>query len=362
MPWSPRQSQIAGTAFTASYCGKISRETRHYMLSLNAQPTKLTELSWLMDVAETSQPVTEMSPIWVRHGTISHGPLTSHPEQHPYCELGTTLAGTMVAMVEGEEAERLPGDIFLVGPGVPHWAKIKQYPLKYISVCFLPRLLIDWGPQSDGAKILRRFTLSHTLNQRLVRPPEDLRQRLAGFFEAMVREFQQNQFGREIRLRTLLMEQFVVILRWEQASGSLVRESEGVEWRPIHKTLQYLREHYAEPIYAEAVARAAGVSMSRLKILFHQALGISWVKYLQGYRVRRAAALLSQPGVSVTEAAYSVGFESISHFNATFRSCMNVCPTLYQTHRAMNPTEDFHREMLVRRCPRAMPPSALVVA
>ena len=103
----------------------------------------------------------------------------------------------------------------------------------------------------------------------------------------------------------------------------------GADWRPILRTLQFLREHYAEPIYACDVARAAGVSESRLKVLFHDALGLSWVKFLQGYRIHRAAAQLHESGHNVTEAALAVGFESLSHFNATFRSFMGASPKDY---------------------------------
>ena len=102
-----------------------------------------------------------------------------------------------------------------------------------------------------------------------------------------------------------------------------------MDWRPVHKTLAHLRDHYTEPIYAKDVARAAGISESRLKLLFQKALGISWVKYLQGYRIHRAAALLSESTYNVTEAALAVGFESLSHFNATFRSFMGVSPKHY---------------------------------
>ena len=77
------------------------------------------------------------------------------------------------------------------------------------------------------------------------------------------------------------------------------------------------------------VARAAGQSESRLKGLFQEALGLSWVKYLQGYRIHRAAALLNESGYNVTEAALAVGFESLSHFNATFRGFMGVSPKHY---------------------------------
>jgi len=73
-------------------------------------------------------------------------------------------------------------------------------------------------------------------------------------------------------------------------------------------------------------ARATGLSESRIKILFRYALNLSWVKYLQGYRIHRAAALLCEGRLNVTEAALEVGFDSLSHFNETFHSFMGVSP------------------------------------
>lgn len=74
---------------------------------------------------------------------------------------------------------------------------------------------------------------------------------------------------------------------------------------------------------------AAGVSESKLKLLFREALSMTWVKYLQGYRIHRAAALLNEGGHNLTEAAMTVGFDSLSHFNVTFRSFMGVSPKDY---------------------------------
>ncbi|MCL5098318.1 MAG: AraC family transcriptional regulator [Candidatus Omnitrophica bacterium] len=300
------------------------------MIPLSLRATKPLELAWLSDVTESLKPASELCPIWVRHGTIYSGSPAPPPERHPYCGMGINLEGTVVTFVERQKAERLPGDIILVGPGVPHWSRITRYPLKFITVYFLPSVLIDLGPQSDGPEVLRRFTVKQTLSERLVRPPKVLRQRLTRWFEEIRDEFERKQFGREIRLRTLLMEQLVELLRWEQRMGRKLGKAEDTEWQPVSKIFRYLREHYTEPIYAENLARAVGVSESRLKILFNKAVGMSWVKYLQGYRIHRAAALLSEPGSNVTEAAFAVGFESLSHFNATFHSFMGVSPTIYQ--------------------------------
>ncbi len=300
------------------------------MKPLIARPTRPPELSWLLEVTESRQPLSEDSPIWVRHGEVREGPPTPHPERHPYCEFGIVLEGKGVSLVEREEAWRMPGDLFLLGPGIPHWGRIKTFPLRYITVFFLPAVVIEMDPAKDGLRILRRFTARQSLATRLVRPERSLLTRLVPRFQDMTTEFGQRRFGREIRLRTLLMEMIVLLLRWEESHGVTIgSDSLNVDWRPVQKTLAFLRDHYTEPVYAREVARAAGVSESRLKTLFQEALGLSWVKYLQGYRIHRAAALLSESTYNVTEAALAVGFESLSHFNATFRSFMGMSPKHY---------------------------------
>jgi AraC-like DNA-binding protein len=61
------------------------------------------------------------------------------------------------------------------------------------------------------------------------------------------------------------------------------------------------------------------------------------VKYLQGYRIHRAAALMNEGKHNVTEAAMTVGFDSLSHFNVTFRAFMGVSPTHYGDAKVKTP-------------------------
>jgi AraC-like DNA-binding protein len=229
--------------------------------------------------------------------------------------------------VENEKAHSRPGDVLLLGPGVPHWGTIHRYPLRFVTIYFLPWVPIEMGPESDGIRVLRRFTARQTLADRLLRLPRPMLMRLTAWFQEVVTESEGHQVGREIRLRTLLMELLVTILRWEQNQGRNIGGAELEEdWRPLMKTLHFLRTHYSEPVYARDVARAAGLSESRLKQLFQQALGMSWVKLLQGYRIHRAAALLNESGYNVTEAALAVGFDSFAHFSKIFRAFMGVTP------------------------------------
>jgi len=51
------------------------------------------------------------------------------------------------------------------------------------------------------------------------------------------------------------------------------------------------------------------------------------VEYFQVFRLHRAKELLADPGVSVKEAAYRVGFKNVSHFSRAFKKLFRVNPS-----------------------------------
>jgi len=297
-------------------------------MDIKASPTSIPDLSWLSEVRESGPRLSPAAPISTRHFVVGSGPALPHPETHPYCELGLHLGGSGIELVGREQAVRETGDVFLAGPGVPHWFKITRYPLVGTAIYFLPSVLCDVGPERDGLHILRRFTARQSLECRLIRPSPSLRRRLVAGFKEIHREFEtRGGFGTQIRLHTLLMDMLVDIVRWERRTGrGLTEAASPPKWQQVNHALHYLREHFAETIYARDVARAIGVSESRLKVIFREALGVPWSRYVQGYRIQRAVGLLGTTDQSVTEVALSVGFESLSHFNATFRAFMGASP------------------------------------
>ncbi|MCL5097627.1 MAG: AraC family transcriptional regulator [Candidatus Omnitrophica bacterium] len=292
-----------------------------------AHSGKLSNLSWLVEVRELSQPLSELRPIWVQQGIIETDAQHPLPQQHPFCELNLTLSGQGPLFLGKEEAYRRAGDLLMLGPGVPHWGKLDEGPVRFLTVYFLPSLLLEFGPETDGIRFLRRFTAKQSLQERVVCPTPELRSRLTGLFIDIAAEFAGERLGREFRLRSILMELLTELLRWEELEGRTVAGLGDVtDWRFIHKALLYLRIHFAEPVYERDVAAAAGVCQSRLREIFRQTLGMSWVRYLQIYRIHQAAALLSQPDSNVTEAALSVGFDHLGHFNRLFRLFKGTSP------------------------------------
>jgi AraC-like DNA-binding protein len=290
---------------------------------------RAVDLAWLAEAEESRQPLSARTPIWVRRTFLPAGPLKCRPEYHPYCEVCIYLSGASVQYAGRYKFHRTPGDVFLAGPGLPHYGIITQ-PVTTSIVYFLPEVLLHLDPQGDGARLLHRFTAQSTKASILVRPAPAVFQSMAAKFAEMFAEFEKNQFGSKLKLQGLLVQALVELLRWELDHGRGANHLDAPEpWAPVERALQYLREHFTDRVYAQQVAEAAGVTEPQLRRLFQTTLGTSWVHYLQRYRVHRAAALLFEPDRTVTETAFAVGFEDLGHFISVFRQHLGCSPSQY---------------------------------
>jgi two-component system, response regulator YesN len=110
---------------------------------------------------------------------------------------------------------------------------------------------------------------------------------------------------------------------------------EGVQCGPTHpnirRALTYITEHFTEPITLADVARAARLSRFHFCRLFHQETTVPFHDYLQELRIARAKILLADRYLRVSEIAYAVGFNDLSHFDRTFRKVVGCSPTSYRT-------------------------------
>lgn len=80
----------------------------------------------------------------------------------------------------------------------------------------------------------------------------------------------------------------------------------------------WLREHFREDLDLHAVARHVGCAPHYLSRLFKQHSGKTLSQKLREIRIDRAAALLRDGSCNVTEAAFDVGYNSLSHFTKAF--------------------------------------------
>ena len=102
--------------------------------------------------------------------------------------------------------------------------------------------------------------------------------------------------------------------------------------RERHRAVEaalWIEANAAEPLDLEAIARHAGLSPFHFLRLFGRVLGVTPHQYLVRTRLRRAARLLAEGDLPVTEVALEVGFADLSNFVRTFRRAAGVPPARF---------------------------------
>lgn len=104
--------------------------------------------------------------------------------------------------------------------------------------------------------------------------------------------------------------------------------------RLVHAKL-FIDSHFAEKINVDNIADEAYCSKFHFIRLFKKIYGNTPHQYLIQVRIDRAKQLLKKD-MSVADACFGVGFESISSFKALFKKMAGITPTAYRDqHRAL---------------------------
>jgi AraC-like DNA-binding protein/ligand-binding sensor protein len=98
----------------------------------------------------------------------------------------------------------------------------------------------------------------------------------------------------------------------------------------VRRARAYIAGHHEDPVSLEEVAKAMHVSTFYFCKMFKKATGLTFTDYLGRVRVEKAKTLLLNPHLRVSEIAYTVGFQSLSHFNRLFRNLTGESPSHFR--------------------------------
>ena len=115
-------------------------------------------------------------------------------------------------------------------------------------------------------------------------------------------------------------------------SNQIALQTANAEPPLITKARQFIDEHYGEDFSLGDIARAVHVSTFYFCKMFKKTMGINFTDYVSRVRTEKAKSLLLNPNLRVSEIAYEVGFQSLTHFNRVFKKIMGESPTDYRSH------------------------------
>lgn len=126
--------------------------------------------------------------------------------------------------------------------------------------------------------------------------------------------------------RSLLGMEFIV-----NALSDLPPEPETVPHihPKILRTLEYMEEHFAEPLAIADFAALAGLSENRFAEVFKQETGSPPMQFFNSIRLGHAQGFLLN-GAGIAEAALAAGFSSVQYFCRFFRKNTGITPGAFR--------------------------------
>jgi AraC-like DNA-binding protein/ligand-binding sensor protein len=113
-------------------------------------------------------------------------------------------------------------------------------------------------------------------------------------------------------------------------SNQILVKQENAEPPLITRAKAFIAEHQTESMSLGQVAKGVNSSPFYFCKLFKKATGLNFTDYLSRIRIERAKNLLLNPNLRVSEIAFEVGFQSLTHFNRVFKHTVGQSPTHYR--------------------------------
>jgi len=155
------------------------------------------------------------------------------------------------------------------------------------------------------------------------------------------RVLSQDQYAGVIRLLEIFARQLSA-----EANRITLQDAEA-EPPMIRRAKAYIAGHYGDPVDLNEIARVMHVSTFYFCKMFRKATGLTFTDYLGRVRVEKAKNLLLNPHLRVSEIAYTVGFQSLTHFNRLFHRLTGESPTSFRDSET-NRTKSMARNLSAR--------------
>lgn len=94
--------------------------------------------------------------------------------------------------------------------------------------------------------------------------------------------------------------------------------------------VEYIKNHYAEEITLDLLAKKCNYSSSYLSKLFKSELGINFYEYLTRHRLIYAIKDLANPELKISEITFRNGFSDVKSFNNMFKKHFQQTPSAYR--------------------------------
>lgn len=133
----------------------------------------------------------------------------------------------------------------------------------------------------------------------------------------------------ELYIKTMLLELLILINRYSKNNNMTTKNYAKNE--NIFEIVRYLNSNYKNKITLKTLSEKFFLSEAHLSRSFKDVTGFNIISYINTLRIKESQKLIIECDKNITEIAYEVGYDSITHFERVFKSIVGVSPSKYRT-------------------------------
>ena len=133
-------------------------------------------------------------------------------------------------------------------------------------------------------------------------------------------------------------QRFLTVMKRKTTTPEQIQEEQIAEEQPslndawLQQAIEYVEKNIADEHYSvEQLSNDLCMSRMTLYRKIQSSTGQKPTEFIRTIRLRRAAELLREGRLTITEISYATGFSSVSYFSRCFRTMYGVAPTQFIT-------------------------------
>lgn len=151
---------------------------------------------------------------------------------------------------------------------------------------------------------------------------------LKNFYEELKATYETR--GSDVHSQSVLYRVLADLIRFSPETGDERKPAAASREGYIRKSIEFIESSYSQKISVLEIARFVGLDRTYLSGLFKERFGVSLQAFLLEYRMNRAAELLQNPELSVSDVSRSVGYTDPFLFSKMFKKMIGQAPALFR--------------------------------